>query len=445
MPADDERPLTFAPVVTNRPAPQVVSGFQVAPVAGVIAYDAFWSAASVTVDVEFVRISHRLPGAANPEWTGVVPRPQLLTGSARVTEGLLPAQNFEVQIQYLPKSGRATVASGWLTVAIADVRIGPDDLTDELNDRLETIQDFLDTELPALQEELDGILAQIADLGAAPEYDPAVTYAVDQLVKYNGGLYRATAATAGNLPTNTAFWFKIGDYASLGEAVAALSGRITNAESAITFTNKGIASSTRDTRLLANALMNNALLNGEEADALVEGNTDNYAALAFVSEQVRTEVSRLDGTTTALAEQVSVVQAQVQNDFAQAIASISTQVQAIGGVVTAQAETVDQLRVVVGDSGAEVLVKGQVTSGPNGPGSRYAIRLQATDDGEIVAQGLFFIDLAGSDSTIGFQASKTVFYNSDGDSIALFNDDFEFRSANGKVVIDMITGDFSFG
>ncbi|MBO9589059.1 phage tail protein [Devosia sp.] len=148
-PSTDEKPLSFAPVVTNRPAPQEVSGFFVEPA---IAYDSegrprrpaidvFWSGASVTVDVRAVRITVALPDEADEDepgtlvWDSEAPRPEL--GSARLVEALLPNQAYLVQIQYTPHSGRATVESGWLAVTTPDVRYTSLDIEiDEIRDEV---------------------------------------------------------------------------------------------------------------------------------------------------------------------------------------------------------------------------------------------------------------------------------------------------------------------
>lgn len=156
-PGTDERPLSFAPVVTNRPAPQEVSGFFVEPAIALDsagngrrpAVDVFWSAASVTVDVDFVRITHRLAGEAEPRWQGLIPRPQLLTGSARVLEALLPDDDFEFQIEYVAGSGRQTLASDWLVVTTPNVRLGPLDVV------------YGDLDLNELGEQAKGLLEWI--------------------------------------------------------------------------------------------------------------------------------------------------------------------------------------------------------------------------------------------------------------------------------------------
>lgn len=166
-PSTDERPLSFAPVVTNRPPPQEVSGFYVEPAIWVDsegrsrrpAIDVFWSAPSVTIDVDFVRISHRLAGETTDGWVGLIPRPKLLEGAARVVEALLPAEDYEVQIQYIAGSGRATLASGWLAVRTPDVKLGPLDVVygdidlDELGDQVQGYFDWMGQSIRELIEQ----------------------------------------------------------------------------------------------------------------------------------------------------------------------------------------------------------------------------------------------------------------------------------------------------
>jgi len=139
VPATDEQPLSFAPVVTNRPAPQEVSGLFVEPAIMVDsdgasrrpAIDVFWSSASVTVDVRAVRITVRLAADESLVWEGEAPRPEI--GSARLTEALLPNEDYEVQIEYVPHSGRATVGSSWLPVTTPNVKLGASDIAIDLS------------------------------------------------------------------------------------------------------------------------------------------------------------------------------------------------------------------------------------------------------------------------------------------------------------------------
>lgn len=454
-------PWDVVPLVIARPAPQVTTGFFAAPYVVVDAtgnqrrpaVEVFWD--SGLHDVRAVRIqvregwgSKNVIADATIEYDIDAAAPSAVISNAAI----LPSAVYEVRALYLPFSGRVTrwsnqdqdgMEGAWPTVTTPDVYTGPADLTPELVDLFTGMQEFMNEELPSVRGELDDIRAQLAEVTGAADWDAGVAYQAGALVKYDGALYRASSAPpAGTVPTNTQFWEKIGDYASIGEAVAALAARINEAETKITANEQGIVSTTRDTRRIQNALMAAALLGAEQGGNQVIENKDQLAATATISETVRTEVSRIEGTTTALAEQIDVVQAKVEEDVAEAISAVTTQVQDVDGRVTAQAERIDQLRVVVGDSGAEVLVKGEVVSGPGGPGSRYAIRLQTTSNGEVLGQGVFFVDvLPNGESTIGLSASKTVIYAADGTPIALFTGDGFLRSSNGAFLLNLFNGD----
>ena len=90
-------------------------------------------------------------------------------------------------------------------------------------------QDLL-AEAIARQSAIEDIQATLASIEATPEYDPLATYAIGDMVTYTGKLYRAIAETTGNLPTDLTYWEKIGDYASLGEAVSAHAIKIDDLE-----------------------------------------------------------------------------------------------------------------------------------------------------------------------------------------------------------------------
>lgn len=68
----------------------------------------------------------------------------------------------------------------------------------------------------------DVIGAQVADITGADEWAAGVTYPAGDLVKRNGTLYRALRETTSDAPeSSTSDWEAIGNYSSLGEAVAA--------------------------------------------------------------------------------------------------------------------------------------------------------------------------------------------------------------------------------
>lgn len=65
------------------------------------------------------------------------------------------------------------------------------------------------------------VQGQVNDLLNIPAWNSALSYVIDDQVTYGGSLYRAIASSTNVLPTNTSYWQKIGDYTTLGDAVAA--------------------------------------------------------------------------------------------------------------------------------------------------------------------------------------------------------------------------------
>ena len=94
-------------------------------------------------------------------------------------------------------------------------------------------QDVLDEAL-ARSQAIQEIQAALAEIESTPAYDPATTYQIGDLVTYDNKRYRAKAETTGNLPTNTTYWDKVGDYATLGDVVAAHTLEINDLESRVT-------------------------------------------------------------------------------------------------------------------------------------------------------------------------------------------------------------------
>ena len=72
------------------------------------------------------------------------------------------------------------------------------------------------------------VQAQVNDIQNTPAYSASTTYVLNDLVTYNGSIYQAKSTTTGNLPTNTTYWTKVGDYTSLGQVVAAHTTQIAN-------------------------------------------------------------------------------------------------------------------------------------------------------------------------------------------------------------------------
>lgn len=99
------------------------------------------------------------------------------------------------------------------------------ELAASLNNRINLIDGSASTP-GTIPNQLAFLQGQVDAITTYPEYDNATTYAAEDIVKYDGGLYKAISATTGNLPTNATYWLKIGDYSSLADVVAAHTAEI---------------------------------------------------------------------------------------------------------------------------------------------------------------------------------------------------------------------------
>ncbi len=66
--------------------------------------------------------------------------------------------------------------------------------------------------------------------GGYAAYVSTTTYAANDIVTFENGIYQAKSTTVDHPPTDTTYWTRIGDYTSLGDAVAAHTTQINNLE-----------------------------------------------------------------------------------------------------------------------------------------------------------------------------------------------------------------------
>lgn len=104
-------------------------------------------------------------------------------------------------------------------------QITTSELSTSLNSRINLI-DGPATTIGTIPNQLAFLQGQVDAITSYPDYDNATTYAADDIIKYDGGLYKAISATTGNLPTDDTYWLKIGDYSSIADVVAAHTAEI---------------------------------------------------------------------------------------------------------------------------------------------------------------------------------------------------------------------------
>ena len=114
---------------------------------------------------------------------------------------------------------------------IADSAIDESKLSSPLADRIDLVDGSgagsvnarLSTLDGEIQAEIDAINAVLADIEGIAEYNSEGSYAEGDVVKYDGALWKALQSMSDPVPVPSegAYWTKIGDYSSLSEAVAA--------------------------------------------------------------------------------------------------------------------------------------------------------------------------------------------------------------------------------
>lgn len=140
--SDFQLPYNLAPLIIARPAPQVMTGWNVAPFvvpdetgAGRRpAIEVFW--ASGLVDVRAVEVQVRESWASkNIIFDGELPYDPLILEPSAVPSiaALLPNTTYEVRGIYLPFSGRQTEWSNWLAVTTPNIKLGASDIAIDLS------------------------------------------------------------------------------------------------------------------------------------------------------------------------------------------------------------------------------------------------------------------------------------------------------------------------
>lgn len=113
-----------------------------------------------------------------------------------------------------------TATNPALVLASLSGQISASELNVSLNSRINLV-DAPATTPNSVNARIAVVQGQVNDLLNIPTWDSSNTYATNDQVTYGGSLYLALQASTNVTPTNTAYWQKIGDYTSLGDAVAA--------------------------------------------------------------------------------------------------------------------------------------------------------------------------------------------------------------------------------
>lgn len=392
---------------------------------GVRLYSWGWLADTVqSADFAGVEIRYTAGAVADPDWDAMTPVGE---------DGFFTAP-FEHTV---PASGEWTFAcrsrntAGTLSTAM---RIVHKELDPNLGEVIGSIDDDLIAQQAAIDQEIadriaadlqyaqdaaadatakanaalatamaavDALAADVAEIVGAPEWDPAETYEAGRLVKYDGALYRALATTTGDQPdTSPAQWQKVGDYDSLGEAVAAALSLATQTaselEAEVTRINALYARMPTGTGTLATEAMvvaeASALATqiGAEAsriDGLVARMPSGSGQLATQASVNTVNQARIDGDA-ALASSITAVETTANNAQSTAGTALTAANNAASAAATAQtaagdaqstatsalnatqtnAQAISSVALDLGDTQASVSELAEVTGGLQGVG-----------------------------------------------------------------------------
>jgi len=217
----------------------------------------------------------------------------------------------------------------------------------------------------SLQSDIDTINATLEDIEAIPVFDSADNYAIDDLVKYDGSLYRCIQATTApsELPTDTAYWELVGDYASLGEAVAAHAVLLDDHGTRITASEGDITTQAGQITTLQTGL------SSAETDI-----TANASAVTAID----TRVTSAEGSIVSQSSAIDALEASVNN----ATTGLSTKASstdltnAVAGVYGAEVASFTNINAEFDDVATALNLKAAVT---------YVDTAVATAEGDAIA------------------------------------------------------------
>ncbi|MBW4789114.1 DUF1983 domain-containing protein [Alcaligenes faecalis subsp. faecalis] len=268
----------------------------------------------------------------------------------------------------------------------------------------------LGVDVTGLEDEINALQAEVADIVGAPNWDAQTLYLAGQIVKFDGSLYRAIKNVPVGTPVgNASYWEKIGDYDSLGQAVAALLVRMSNAEVSLDDLTGELIAQSQEILALQSDLTG------------LDGKISGQAQLL---EGLRTSVSELDGVVTSEAARTSSIIASLREDDGQgqldavlnewdSRAWIQRIEKAVVDNQKAQATVNEQLGVQIGDNTAQIGSLSDVVATLDQSTAMKLDRLESSLgglDGELAGQAgaldLLKTDVSRIDGAVTSQATS---------------------------------------
>lgn len=250
----------------------------------------------------------------------------------------------------------------------------------------------IQAEAQALQSNIDAVSAQVADIIGVDDYDPAKAYSTGDLVKYDNKLYRAKSGTVGNLPTNTTYWELVGEYASIGDAVAAHALQLTDHETRIANNANGLTAEANARDALAVQMRGG--YTGTNVNSVSSG-------LIYSERQAR---AAGDSANTSLINGVRADLTDAENDISahtSAISALQSTVTSQGNTLTSQSSSITTLNNSLATTNGNVTAAqnaAQAAADAAGAKGKVIFGSTAPAVGDRLAQNLW-IDTTGNANT----------------------------------------------
>ena len=291
----------------------------------------------------------------------------------------------------------------------------------------------LNTLNSGIQSQMTSIEIQLAEIAGAPTHVPSSTYAAGTLVKSGSSIYRARQAVPANIAiTNTTYWQKVGDYASIGEMLTAMGVRMDTVEVTVDEMTGTLASQSEALTALNNrvgaaeggisgnseaiqslnsqveSIGGNVTAQASRFDALRaqvrenDGNSElddairGFQATAQYAEQVKVEATRYEATTTRL----TTLDSQVAGNRS----SITLLEETVATEKIATAQQIAQLKVTVDGNTSSI---GSVSQALASQGELLGQRIDTVSLAAAAAQG------AANDANVAIQGEQTARINGD--------------------------------
>ena len=221
------------------------------------------------------------------------------------------------------------------TLGLLSGSITSGQLSQDLNSRIDLVDAPAST-IGSISNRLAQIQGQIDAINSYADYDSEVTYEIDDIVKYDSGLYKAVAQTLNHLPTDTNYWLKIGDYASLADVVAAhtseiatlvtdLGAEIVDRETLATQMRGGYTGT--DLNSITTGLLFSERVARAGADGVLASD------ITAVDARVTTEVASLEGLVTNEASVRTTADGVLASDITAVDARVTTEVATVNAAI----------------------------------------------------------------------------------------------------------------